>query len=153
MDILNQVQILPFKPEDQVAVKDLILAGLGDHWGRIDLTKNPDLDDIATYYAGATFLVAWLHGQIIGTGALVPRRNEVAEIVRMSVHKSYRRAGIGGLILQYLVEQAKASRFKNIILETTATWQEVIAFYLKHGFQITHFKDGDVYFTLALDRE
>ena len=112
--------------------------------------KNPDLIDIATSYAEATFLVAWLDGRIVGTGALLPRSSEEAEIVRMSVKKENRRQGIGRRILQALDARARDQGFKRIILETTATWDEVIKFYLRFGFQITHAQDGDVYFKMEL---
>jgi len=144
------ITILPFQPEDQSAVKDLILAGLKEHWGALDLTRNPDLNDIALSYAGSTFLVAWENGKIIATGALVPRANGTAEIVRMSVATGQRRKGIGRMILQRLCEQAKLNGHKQIVLETTETWTEVIEFYQRFGFQITHHLDGDVYFVLDL---
>ncbi len=142
--------ISPFSPEDQQPVKALILAGLVEHWGFLDPTKNPDLDDIAQTYASATFLVARQDGQIVGTGALVPRTNNTAEIVRMSVARSARRSGIGRAILQALLEQAKASGCRRVTLETTAAWREVVAFYLDYGFLITHYEGGDVYFAMEL---
>jgi ribosomal protein S18 acetylase RimI-like enzyme len=145
------ITIAPFRPEDQAQVKSLILAGLGEHWGTIDPTKNPDLDDIRTTYASATFLVARRQGRIVGTGALVPRSDGVAEIVRMSVAKDLRRRGVGRLILQQLIERAQAAGYRQVILETTATWREVIEFYQRCGFHITHYRDSDVYLALDLD--
>jgi putative acetyltransferase len=152
-----EITLHVFQPADQAAVKDLILAGLAEHWGTLDPSKNPDLDDIAASYtaasdAGAVFLVARYQDRIIGTGALVPRQNGVAEVVRMSVAADWRRQGIGRMILQALVDHARQAEFKRIILETTETWQEVIAFYLRFGFRITHNKDGDMYFELDLER-
>lgn len=147
---INELTILPFQPENQAEVKNLILAGLAEHWGKIDPSRNPDLDDISSTYAPAAFLVAWLDGQIVGTGALVPRPDGVAEIVRMSVAAGRRRQGIGKLILQHLIEQAQARGYRQIILETTATWHEVIEFYQRCGFRFTHYRDGDVYFVLDL---
>ena len=44
-------QLRPFTAADQDAVKDLVLAGLADHWGTLDPTLNPDLNDIAGHYA------------------------------------------------------------------------------------------------------
>ena len=143
-----EITLRTFKPADQSAVKDLILAGLAEHWGTLDPSKNPDLDDIASSYAGSDFLVARHLTRIIGTGALVPRANGTAEVVRMSVAADWRRQGIGRMILQALVDHARQNGFQHIILETTETWQEVIAFYLRFGFRITHYQDGDVYFEL-----
>jgi GNAT superfamily N-acetyltransferase len=149
-DFLPGVTLAPFQPADQAEVKSLILAGLGEHWGEIDHTLNPDLNNIATSYAGATFLVARFQGKIVGTGALVPRQNGTVEIVRMSVSAAMRRRGIGRLILQQLIEHARAQGFCRVVLETTEAWDDVIAFYLDYGFQITHWRDGDVYFAIEL---
>ncbi len=148
--ILHDVVIVPFQPEHQTDVKRLILEGLTEHWGQLDATKNPDLNDIGATYAQATFLVAWWHGSIVGTGALLPRSAQRAAIVRMSVAASLRRHGIGSCLLQHLVAHAQARGYRRLVLETTATWQDVIAFYQQYGFQITHYCDGNVYFVLDL---
>jgi putative acetyltransferase len=145
-----EIILLPFQPKDQAAVKQLVLAGLAEHWGEIDPTRNPDLNDIAASYSKATFLVARAQGRIVGCGALVPHNQEIAEIMRMSVAAGMRRQGIARQILDCLIEQARTGGFKKVILETTATWAEVIEFYLSCGFQITHYQDGDVYFALEL---
>ena len=149
---MQPLTLTPFEPSDQVDVKELILSGLVEHWGFLDETKNPDLDDIAASYAGGTFLVGRLGDRIVGTGALVPRSSDTAEIARMSVAKELRQQGIGRRILQALLEQARAQGFRQVILETTATWSEVVEFYLRCGFHITHYKDGDVYFALPITR-
>jgi ribosomal protein S18 acetylase RimI-like enzyme len=117
----------------------------------LDPTKNPDLNDISLTYAEAIFLVARQNDKIIGTGALVPKPDGTAEIVRMSVAVNLRRKGIGRKILQKLSEQAKRNGYKRLVLETTETWTEVIEFYQRFGFQITHHRDGDVYFSLELE--
>lgn len=140
-----------FHPADQDAVHSLILAGLAEHWGTLDPTRNPDLEDIAASYSGAVFLVARQAERIIGCGALVPRSPDIAEIVRMSVAGDVRRLGIGRRILTALVEHARSGGFRRVTLETTATWTEVIAFYLRFGFRITHHLAGDVYFALDLE--
>lgn len=150
----DSLTLLPFQPADQPAVKALILAGLAGHWGVLDPHKNPDLDDIAASYKDAYFLVARLEGEIVGTGALLPRAAETAEVVRMSVAAGMRRQGIGRRILEALCAEAEARGFRRVILETTATWSEVIAFYQAFGFRITHYQDGDVYFELVFpDRD
>ena len=146
----NSISLAPFHPSDQPAVKSLILAGLADHWGELDLTLNPDLNDIAVSYRDAVFLVARQNGQVVGCGALVPHDADTAEIKRMSVAASLRRQGLGRRILASLCEEARARGFRRLILETTETWNEVIAFYLDFGFHITHHQDGDVYFKLDL---
>jgi GNAT superfamily N-acetyltransferase len=146
---MTALLIQPFQPEDQAEAKALILEGLGERWGSIDPERNPDLNDIGSAYAGAVFLVGCLGGRIVATGALVPRGG-VAEIVRMSVARDLRRQGIGSALLRRLLEEARAAGLQKIILETTSTWADAIAFYKRHGFRPTHVRGGDTYFALDL---
>jgi ribosomal protein S18 acetylase RimI-like enzyme len=145
----QDIHILPFQPQHQPEAKALILAGLEEHWGVLIPGKNPDLDNISLSYAKALFLVALQGEKLIGTGALAPKSDDTAEIVRMSVSSTMRRRGIGKKILNALCLHAKAEGYKRVILETTETWQDAIEFYRQFGFKITHHLDGDVY--LALD--
>lgn len=145
-----RVEIQSFKPENQNGVKKLILDGLVEYWGYLDESKNPDLDDIAVSYCAATFLVAWLEDKIVGTGAYISRSEKVVEVVRVSVLKELRKKGIGRQILSELCSRAYRDGYEEVILETTETWQDVIAFYQRYGFEITHCVDGDVYFSLNL---
>jgi putative acetyltransferase len=150
---IGEILIEPFQPEDQAAVKALVLAGLVEHWGRLDASKNPDLDDIASSYASGTFLIARLAGQVIGSGALVPISESTGQIVRMSVAASHRRLGTGSLILENLLDCARRAGMKEVILETTAVWMGVIEFYKSAGFEITHYQGEDAYLRLGLEAE
>ena len=148
----NDVAIRPFRPEDQEAAQALILAGLEEHWGFLDPTKNPDLDNIASTYADGTFLLAWQGDELVGTGALVREDGEegVARIVRMSVAAHLRRRGIGTLILRRLCEHARRAGYRRLVLETTSTWDDVITFYTRNGFRVVGSWDGDTHFVLDL---
>ncbi len=128
----------------------MILTGLAERWGVLDTRKNPDLNDIASSYAAGCFLVAWQGTEIVGSGAFLPRARDTVEIVRMSVRKEKRRQGIGSALLKALCWQAYRRGYRRAILETTATWEDAIAFYRHFGFRATHQKDGDLYFALAL---
>ena len=152
MPLNDSILIRPFRPADQVQTRKLILAGLKEHWGVLDPAFNHDLKDIVKNYAEAVFLVAEDNKaqRIVGSGALVPRGDGVAEVVRMSVAAPMRRTGLGTRILQALIDQARSQGLQRVILETTETWHEVVAFYQRFGFQITHHKDGDVYFAFDL---
>jgi hypothetical protein len=67
------LRIRSFQARDQKTARQLILAGLGEHFGWIDETRNPDLDDIAANYVdrGSTSLVAEIDGKLVGTAALI----------------------------------------------------------------------------------
>ena len=145
-----EFEIRPFQPQDQREARALILAGLAEHWGELDPQRNSDLDEIGRSYAGGLFLVAWQADRIIGTGALMPGEIGSAQVVRMSVAKPMRRRGVGRRILQRLIDEAKLMGVCELVLETTADWQEAIAFYQRLGFQPTHQADGDFYFRMEI---
>ena len=146
----KRLSIAPLRPEDQREAKALILAGLEEHWGVLDESKNPDLDDIAASYANGVFLVAWQDGEMVGTGAFRPVSQDIVEIVRMSVKREKRRQGIGREILAELCWRAYRQGYRRAILETTASWGEAVAFYRAFGFEATHQVAGDLYFAMDL---
>jgi GNAT superfamily N-acetyltransferase len=145
------IQITDFCPADQAEAKALILKGLEEHWGWLDLALNPDLNDIAASYAAGTFLVARQAGALVGTGALIPEAPGLARVVRMSVDTRLRRQGIGRLILAELLRRAQQAGYRRLVLETTQTWEDAIVFYRSFGFAITHYADGDVHFQMEID--
>jgi GNAT superfamily N-acetyltransferase len=151
MEILSKAfNIQPFQVEYQAGARDLILAGLAEHWGWLDPGRNPDLDDIGSAYADAFFLVAVQQGRVIGTGALIPKADSTAEIVRMSVAADIRRRGVASAILQALYGQAHMLGMHQLVLETTETWQDAIAFYEHFGFKETHRLYGNIHFKLYM---
>jgi putative acetyltransferase len=146
----EMITIRPFQANDQEAAKAVIMDGLEEHWGFLDLALNPDLNHIHKTYASGTFLVAEMGGTIVGTGALIPEGDRCSRIVRMSVAASQRRLGIGCLLLNALCATAYAAGCREIVLETTTTWHDAIAFYLNYGFEIVAEQDGDFHFVLPL---
>ncbi len=144
------IEIREFRPEDQPAVRALILAGLEERWGTLDESLNPDLRDLKRAYGHGVILVAWLNGEVVGTGTFIPRSQETVEIVRMSVARAWRRQGIGRRILESLCRRARQAGYRSAILETTAGWRDAVAFYEQFGFRRTHRRGADVYFVLEL---
>jgi GNAT superfamily N-acetyltransferase len=150
---MNDLSIQLFAPADQPAAKALILQGLEEHWGELDLSLNPDLNDIAATYAEGVFLCAWFQGELVGAGAIVPEGEGVMRVVRMSVQRERRRLGIASRILQALLAEAHRRGSHTVVLETTETWGDAIGFYLRHGFRIIDHRDGDAHFDLLLPRD
>jgi ribosomal protein S18 acetylase RimI-like enzyme len=134
----SQLFIRTFEAHDQTEVQKLILAGLEDHFGYIDHTFNPDLEDIMTCYiqAGNIFFVAQIAKQIVGTGAIIKEdsHNKIGRIVRLSVHREFRRKGIGTSITKRLIEEARKKGFKSLVLETNLDWFAAINLYKQAGF-------------------
>jgi GNAT superfamily N-acetyltransferase len=147
---MTDLLIQPFSPADQPAAKALILQGLEAHWGALDLSLNSDLNDIASSYADGLFLCAWLQGELVGTGAIVPEGEAAMRVVRMSVQRERRRMGIASRILQALLGEARRRGCRTVVLETTETWDDAIRFYLRHGFRIVEHCAGDAHFEMHL---
>lgn len=74
----------------------------------------------------------------------------MGRIARMSVAHAHRRQGIGARILRALLDEARARGYHTIVLETTETWRDATAFYLRHGFRIVARHDGEAHFVLTL---
>lgn len=150
---MGQVTIRDFRSEDQAMVRTLVLAGLGDHFGTIDETMNPDLDDITAAYVatGARVVVAEFDGAIVGTGTLVEAQPGVGRLVRMSVARGQRGRGIGRSLVHCLLDEARARGWRRVLVETTDDWQDAIGLYRACGFQTEGFRDGDIHMHLDLD--
>lgn len=149
---MNDDRIRPFTPADQDAVRALVLAGLQDHWGTLDPTLNPDLNDIAGWYGpldGRT-IVAEIDGEIVGTGTMHRVDDQTAVLARMSVSRDRRGQGLGKALVRALVEMAREQGYGRLICETTDTWQDAINLYLATGFAIVDQRDGDYHFELNL---
>ena len=147
----NNLTIRPFRPGDQEATRRLILAGLGEHFGFIDETMNPDVDDIQAHYVdpGHHFVLAEIDGQIIGTGALIEEEPHTGRLVRMSVDPNYRGRGIGKTLVRYLMDVARERGYTRLLTETNDDWYDAIGLYRSCGFEAEGFRDGDIH--LALD--
>ena len=147
-------EVARFRPEDQAEVRALILDGLEEHWGSIDPTLNPDLDDIGATYGHGTILVARIEGRIVGVGMLVPAGPGEGEVKRMSVAREHRRTGVAAALLRELVAIARQQGRRAVVLETTATWTDAVQFYESFGFVFTHDEVGpfgrDAHFRLDL---
>ena len=149
---MSNLSIRPFTSADQVDVRALVLAGLQDHWGTLDPTLNPDLNDLSGWYGpldGFT-VVAEIAREIVGTGTMYRVDDQTGVLVRMSVSGSRRGKGIGKALVRSLVDEARARGYTRLICETTDTWQDAIALYLATGFTIVDQRNGDYHFELPL---
>ncbi len=143
-----------FLPGDQIRARELILAGLEEHFGVLETGLNPDLDDIASYYPdrGGVFVVAECDGEVIGTGGLLRDGDGVWRMVRVSVAAGQRGRGLGGTIVDYLVERAAIMGGIRIWTETNDDWDAALRLYRRHGFREFRRCDGNVYFEKSLRR-
>jgi GNAT superfamily N-acetyltransferase len=149
---IQEFAIRPFQAADQEMARRLVLAGLGEHFGFIDETMNPDLDDIQAHYVdpGHHFVLAEVDGQIIGTGALIEEGPQTGRLVRMSVDANYRGRGIGKQMVRYLTDVARERGYTRLLTETNDDWYDAIGLYRACGFETEGFRDGDIHLSLDL---
>lgn len=154
--LCDQVTIRRFDVADQDAAKQLVVEGLGERWGWIDPTLNPDLNDIAGTYAGGVFLVGYWGDTLVATGALLPETTpegiDALRVVRMSVRADLRGQGIGRRMLDALLDYAREQGCTLVVLETTSTWTDAVRFYRRNGFQRVEERDGDTHMQLELGK-
>ena len=81
--------------------------------------------------------VAELNGTIVGGGGIYPTEGlpaDTCELVKMYLSSSARGIGLGKLLIEKCMEQAKENGFKNIYLETMPELKQALDTYAKFGF-------------------
>ncbi|KAG5636258.1 hypothetical protein H0H81_008614 [Sphagnurus paluster] len=74
----------------------------------------------------------------IGLGAIPHCGNKDGELRRMAVSPHCRRMGIASLLVQTLIDHAKANGVRTVLLSTTEYQRPAIRMYLKHGWVESH---------------
>ena len=133
------------------ATQRLIASGLSERLTYYDPVRNPDLEHFAAHYADAVVVVARRQRAVVGCGVLIPEGAMRGRVVRMSVRSDVRRLGVGGAVLAQLIGHARRLGYCELVLETTSTWTDAVAFYQRHAFEVTERRDGDTHFRLNLE--
>lgn len=133
------MHIRPYEPADAPAVAAVILPIQQAEFGiPITLDDQPDLRDIGGVYqkGSGNFWVAQLHGQTVGTIALLDIGNRDAALRKMFVAAPYRGPafGVAKHLLHELLAWSALQELQNIYLGTTAKFLAAHRFYEKHGF-------------------
>lgn len=139
------LQVQPLSKENEAAAIAIIENGLAQHWGSYDPAFNPDVTHLFDHY-GDRLLTFWLGGKMVGTAAYNPKNAETVFVTRVSVLEQLQGQGIGGRIMHLLEQHVVKLGYKFAELETTTDWEQVVNFYLKLGYTVTHVQDGDSYF-------
>ena len=125
----------PADPQARRAVRAYV-AELAD---RFDDGFDPALSISATEAEmsppAGLFLLATLHGEPAGCGALKFRPGASAEIKRMWVDRSVRGLGLGGRLLAELEARAAAHGVRTLRLETNRSLAEAIGLYRQAGYR------------------
>ena len=103
--------------------------------GGFDVTRSISADDEELTLPAGLLLVATLHGEPAGCGALKFHDGEPAEIKRMWVSPAVRGLGLGRRLLAALEEHAAARGARTVRLETNRALDEAIGLYRAAGYR------------------
>jgi len=97
-----------------------------------------DLWDIEANYdavGGVFFVVQAADGRIVGSVAIAPMPDGGCELRKMYLERSHRGCGLGKLLLETAITEARRMNATRITLETAAVLQEAIGLYRSYGFK------------------
>ncbi|WP_435924849.1 N-acetyltransferase [Paenibacillus sp. DYY-L-2] len=77
------------------------------------------------------FVVAEMDGQIVGCGSLCKLGEELVEIRSLGIADGYKGRGLGSMLVESLVEQARKQSLPKVMALTYE-----VSFFLKNGFSI-----------------
>lgn len=94
---------------------------------------------------GGQIVMATVDGQIVGTGALIRRSEDVYELAKMAVSKPFQNKGIGAAIVGYLEDAARALGLKKLYLVSSTKLPQAVPLYRKLGWIDTDLPLHQVY--------
>lgn len=149
IDLKQSIHIIPITDQHEEEARQLVLAGLKERFGFLDPSYNLDLTNIIQNYSRGydMFLVGLHNNTVVCTGALTRETSKTGRIQRMSVKKSYRRAGLAKLMIQTLETSASKAGYERIVLETNNDWHSAIEFYKNYGYQLERKDEERSYFS------
>ncbi|MCW5316655.1 GNAT family N-acetyltransferase [Nostoc sp. KVJ3] len=83
----------------------------------------------------SVFIVAWIQGQPIACGAVVPLCEEMGEIKRMFVESAWRGRGVAKAVLTDLERRAQIFGYRSLRVETGIRQPTAIRLYQSAGYQ------------------
>lgn len=95
----------------------------------VEEQKVPAEEEIDAHDPVSIHAITWADGKAAGCGRLLPD----GHIGRMAVRRPYRGLGVGGLILQHLIERARQRGDREVVLSAQT---HAIGFYEKFGFVV-----------------
>jgi len=133
-------QLRSAKDADGPVVQDLIFGVLREFGLCPDpAATDADLLEIESAYTGrgGWFAVAVEVGgdRIVGTVALQPRTEGVAELRKMYLRPEVRGRGLGRALLQAALGEARRRGFRRLVLETAEALKDAVRLYERNGFR------------------
>ncbi|MGB4447065.1 GNAT family N-acetyltransferase [Cloacibacterium normanense] len=149
------IEIIDFEPKYRDDFKNLNVEWLEKYF-EVEPYDKEVLSNPEKYILekGGKIFFAKLEDKIIGTVALMPK-NSSFELTKMAVTDKIQSKGIGSLLMQKCIDEAKNLGLKEIFLFSNTKLDKAINLYKKVGFLEEHFDSSDykranIYMTLKL---
>ena len=118
----------PATNTDGNAVRTLVFEVLREY----GLSPDPegtdaDLPKIEEHYRDGWFSVLEVDGQIIGSVGLLPHAGTVMELRKMYLHRDWRGRGLGRLLLNQALDEARKRGARRVVLGTARVLGEAVA--------------------------
>jgi N-acetylglutamate synthase-like GNAT family acetyltransferase len=149
------IEIIDFEPKYRDDFKNLNVEWLEKYF-EVEPYDKEVLSNPEKYILekGGKIFFAKLEDKIIGTVALMPK-NSSFELTKMAVTDKIQSKGIGSLLMQKCIDEAKNLGLKEIFLFSNTKLDKAINLYKKVGFLEEYFDSSDykranIYMTLKL---
>ena len=130
------LRLRPANNADGPALRKLIFEILCEHQLNPDpQDTDADLDNLEEHYSNGYFVVLETRNSLIGSVALSSPIESTAELRKMYLHADWRGQGLGRLLLDEALCEARRRNVRRVILETAATLKTAIALYQRAGFR------------------
>lgn len=149
------IEIIDFEPKYREDFKNLNVEWLEKYF-EVEPYDKEVLSNPEKYILekGGKIFFAKFEDKIIGTVALMPK-NSSFELTKMAVTDKIQSKGIGSLLMQKCIDEARNLDLKEIFLFSNTKLDKAINLYKKVGFLEEHFDSSDykranIYMTLKL---
>jgi putative acetyltransferase len=138
----NKITIRNIKPTDNVSLAKIVKGTLAEFGANHPNTVyyDPTTDALFELFQKdkAVYNVAEVNGEIVGGGGIYPTDGlpeGTCELVKMYLLPQARGLGLGKLLINKCIEQAREKGFKKIYLETMPELKQALDVYAKFGFE------------------
>jgi N-acetylglutamate synthase-like GNAT family acetyltransferase len=129
------ITIVPYKEEYKEYIKSLNYEWLEKYFA----VEPNDVIQLSSPQAeildkGGKIFFALDDNAVIGTASLLKVSDEEYELAKMAVTEKYQHAGIGKMLMDYCIEEAKKMNAKKLTLFSNTKLEAAIHVYRKYGF-------------------
>lgn len=135
MNSKNAIEIIEYSQDTACYIKQLNYEWLNKYFS-VELNDVLTLSDPkkSIIDQGGFIYYAKYDGEIVGTVTLLRISDKVFELAKMAVNENFQGNGIGTLLLEHCLSEAKKMKIETLILYSNTILKAAIKLYRKYGF-------------------